>query len=591
MLAFFAKIEKSEQLVLINKDELLLLLYNATSYTWTSAKILHNPSEDFFVNLNHYHEGFARRIKKELVACLNREQLDIYLDDSVINQLLFMLVTAWKGLMDQLEASAPRVKAGIFFNTSFEHSQFLLNDISYHLKSRLDMTLITAKTITELRQQCQHVDMLITNLSMLPSPDCHIVSIQANLTPKDFENILSVYSEIVNANVDVAMMDDILGPRIEIAQGLEELGVGVWDKSKVVVISDHYTPPCEIKQAEAVKFTKDWSLAKDVDYHEYEGPCHQVLAEACYDQPGTLVVGTDSHTCMSGAFGAFGTGIGSTEMLGVVATGQIWLKVPESYRIEWKNTLGKGVFAKDMVLYDCRTIGHSGATYKALEYCGEAIRALPMDERMAISNMAVEMGAKAGYIPPDEKTLEYLKAHGSQRSYALLYPDEDAEYERSYVNDAAALVPQVACPHHVDNVHDVTEVAGAPLTQVYIGSCTGGRISDLRTAAHVLKGRKAARGLRFLVSPASREVYRMAMKEGILDILTEAGAVIVAPSCGLCLGAHTGILAGGESCISTSNRNFIGRMGSKDASVYLGSAATVAASAIEGRIADPRAYF
>ncbi|MFT8430258.1 MAG: transcriptional antiterminator, partial [Lacticaseibacillus paracasei] len=201
LLAFFAKIEKSEQLVLINKDELLLLLYNATSYTWTSAKILHNPSEDFFVNLNHYHEGFARRIKKELVACLNREQLDIYLDDSVINQLLFMLVTAWKGLMDQLEASAPRVKAGIFFNTSFEHSQFLLNDISYHLKSRLDMTLITAKTISELRQQCQHVDMLITNLSMLPSPDCHIVSIQANLTPKDFENILSVYSEIVNANV------------------------------------------------------------------------------------------------------------------------------------------------------------------------------------------------------------------------------------------------------------------------------------------------------------------------------------------------------------------------------------------------------
>ena len=321
------------------------------------------------------------------------------------------------------------------------------------------------------------------------------------------------------------------------------------------------------------------------------GPCHQVLAEACYDQPGTLVVGTDSHTCMSGAFGAFGTGIGSTEMLGVVATGQIWLKVPESFRIEWKNTLGKGVFAKDMVLYDCRTITHSGATYKALEYCGEAIRALSMDERMAISNMAVEMGAKAGYIPPDERTLDYLKAHGSTRPYALLYPDDDAEYERNYVNDAATLVPQVACPHHVDNVHDVTEVAGAHLTQVYIGSCTGGRISDLRTAAHVLKGKKAAKGLRFLVSPASREVYRMAMKEGILDVLIDAGATIVAPSCGLCLGAHTGILAGGESCISTSNRNFIGRMGSKDASVYLGSAATVAASAIEGRIADPRAYF
>lgn len=177
--------------------------------------------------------------------------------------------------------------------------------------------------------------------------------------------------EIINANVDVAMMDDILGPRIEIAEGLKELEAEVWDKSKVVVISDHYTPPCEIKQAEAVKFTKAWSLEKQVDYHEYEGPCHQVLAEACYDQPGTLIVGTDSHTCMSGAFGAFGTGIGSTEMLGVLVTGQIWLKVPESYRIEWRNTLGRGVFAKDMVLHDCGTIGHSGATYKALEYCGK----------------------------------------------------------------------------------------------------------------------------------------------------------------------------------------------------------------------------
>ena len=306
---------------------------------------------------------------------------------------------------------------------------------------------------------------------------------------------------------------------------------------------------------------------------------------------GTLVVGTDSHTCMAGAFGAFGTGIGSTEMLGVVATGQIWLKVPESFRIEWKNKLPAGVFAKDMVLYDCGKIGHSGATYKALEYCGDMISALSMDERMAISNMAVEMGAKAGYIPADEKALEYIKAHGELKNYAMLYPDADAVYERNYVNDAAALVPQVACPHHVDNVHPVTEVEGTKLTQVYIGSCTGGRISDLRTAAKVLKDRKAAPGMRFLVSPASREVYKMALNEGILDILTDAGAVIVAPSCGLCLGAHTGILAAGESCISTSNRNFIGRMGSKNANVYLGSAATVAASAIEGRIADPRKYF
>ena len=267
----------------------------------------------------------------------------------------------------------------------------------------------------------------------------------ARAAGKDYVDI----GEIVMANVDVAMMDDILGPRIEIAAGLKELGVDVWDKSKVVVISDHYTPPCEIKQAEAVRFTRDWSEEHEVSYYEYAGPCHQVLAERCYDQPGTLVVGTDSHTCMAGAFGAFGTGIGSTEMLGVVATGQIWLKVPESFRIEWKNKLPAGVFAKDMVLYDCGKIGHSGATYKALEYCGDMISALSIDERMAISNMAVEMGAKAGYIPADEKTLEYIKAHGELKNYAMLYPDADAVYERNYVNDAAALVPQVACPHHI----------------------------------------------------------------------------------------------------------------------------------------------
>ncbi|MEG1491159.1 MAG: 3-isopropylmalate dehydratase large subunit [Oscillospiraceae bacterium] len=409
----------------------------------------------------------------------------------------------------------------------------------------------------------------------------------ARASGKDYVEI----GEIINAKVDIAMMDDILGPRIEIAAGLKELGVDIWDKSKVVVISDHYTPPCEIKQAEAVKFTKDWSFEKSVSYFEYAGPCHQVLAEHCYDQPGTLVVGTDSHTCMSGAFGTFGTGIGSTEMLGVLATGEIWLKVPESFKIEWKNQLGKGVFAKDMVLFDCRTIGHSGATYKSLEYCGDAISRLSMDERMAITNMAVEMGAKNGYIPPDAKTLEYLRAHGNACEANMLYPDENAVYERTYTNDASTLIPQVACPHQVDNVKDVTQVAGSELTQVYIGSCTGGRLSDLHTAAHVLKGKKIASRLRFLVSPASREVYEAAMKDGTLEILSESGAVIVAPSCGLCLGAHTGILAGGESCISTSNRNFIGRMGSKNANVYLGSAATVAASAIEGRIADPRQYF
>lgn len=396
--------------------------------------------------------------------------------------------------------------------------------------------------------------------------------------------------QIVNAKVDAAMMDDILGPRIEIAQGLKELNAHIFDTSKVVVISDHYTPPCDVSQAEAVKFTKDWSLEHNVSYYEYEGPCHQLLAEKGYDIPGTLVVGTDSHTCTSGAFGAFGTGIGSTEMLGVLVTGEIWLKVPGSFKIIWENKLTQGVYAKDMVLYDCKAIGHSGATYKALEYGGSAIAELCMDERMAVANMAVEMGAKAGYIPPDEKTLRYLTDHGISELGTMLYPDGDADYERVFIHDASGFVPQVACPHHVDNVCDVTEVLRTPLTQMYIGSCTGGRLSDLRAAARVLKGRKVQSGKRLLISPASKEVYAKALAEGIIEVLTDAGAVIVAPSCGLCLGAHTGILAGGESCISSTNRNFIGRMGSKDSKVYLASAATVAASAVKGFIADPREF-
>ena len=395
--------------------------------------------------------------------------------------------------------------------------------------------------------------------------------------------------EIVNSNVDIAMMDDILGPRVEIAQRLEELDVPVWDPSKIVVISDHYTPTCTIAQAEIVKFTKNWAIENNTDYYEYAGPCHQVLAEMGYDRPGRLIVGTDSHTCMSGAFGAFGTGIGSTEMLGVMVTGTIWLKVPESIRIVWSGNLPAGVYAKDMVLKDCGEIGHSGATYMALEYGGDTISSLEMDERMAIANMAVEMGAKNAYIPPDDKTLSYMGSEANREE--MLYPDPDAQYAAVYYRDAAGLAPQVACPHNVDNVHDVAEVGGVPLTQVYIGSCTGGRLSDLRIAANILKGKKANKDIRFLVSPASRRVYLQAMEEGIIQILSKAGAVIIPPTCGLCMGAHNGILAEGESCLSTSNRNFPGRMGSRGSDIYLGSAATAAAAVLEGQIADPREYY
>ena len=397
--------------------------------------------------------------------------------------------------------------------------------------------------------------------------------------------------EIIDANVDVAMMDDILGPRIEISEGLEELVYPIWDKDKVVVISDHYTPPCDLKQAEIVKFTKNWSIQNEIkNYFEYEGPCHQVLAENGFDLPGTLLVGTDSHTCTAGAFGTFGTGIGSTEMLGVLATGKIWLRVPESIKIIWEGMLPEAVYAKDIVLHDCKEIGHAGATYMALEYDGSAIKNLSMDERMTITNMSVEMGAKTGYIPPDEKTFEYLKRIGASNQYTAIYPDDDAVYSRIIKHNAESLTPQVACPHHVDNVQDVTDIEGEELTQVYIGSCTGGRLNDLSIAAKIVQGKKVAKNIRFLVSPASQSIYRQALKLGIIETLSNAGATIVAPSCGLCLGTHTGILASGERCISTTNRNFIGRMGSKESEVFLASAATVAASALEGKISDPRKY-
>jgi 3-isopropylmalate/(R)-2-methylmalate dehydratase large subunit len=398
--------------------------------------------------------------------------------------------------------------------------------------------------------------------------------------------------DIVDSYVDVAMMDDILGPRIEIADGLKELNAGVWDRNKTVIICDHYTPPCDIQQAEIVSFTKKWATENGIDnYYEYEGPCHQVMAEKGFDRPGTLVVGTDSHTCTSGAFGAFGTGIGSTEMIGVLVLGRIWLRVPESIKVVWEGRLNDGVYAKDMVLSDCKQIGHSGATYRVIEYSGDAVSSLSMDERMAITNMAVEMGAKTGYIPPDEKTFAYLEEIGVQRkAYDPVYPDTDASYCLKLNKDAGSLAPQVACPDHVDNVCDVGDTAGEKLTQVYIGSCTGGRLDDLRIASRVLKGKKAKQGIRLLVSPASKKIYSQALKEGLIEILADAGAVIAAPSCGLCLGAHTGILAAGEKCISTTNRNFIGRMGSRESKVYLASAATAAASAIEGAIADPRKY-
>lgn len=396
--------------------------------------------------------------------------------------------------------------------------------------------------------------------------------------------------EIIWADIHKAMMDDVLGPRLEIDDQLKAMDAKVWNPERVVVISDHYTPPANEKQANIVKYTREWSKDNGVSrYYEFEGPCHQIMVEKGHVLPGEVIVGTDSHTCTYGALASFATGVGSTEMAGVLATGQTWLRVPRSIKLNWSGTLGDLVMAKDISLKSIGTIGHSGATYQTMEYCGGAIEALPMDERLCLSNMAVEAGAKAGLIGYDSVTADYLKQFGVNDNFSWVNADPDAEYSAVYNFDASALVPQVACPHEVDNVVDLPELEPVTIDQAYIGSCTGGRYNDLARAAEFLKGRKVAKGLRLLVSPASRDIYNKCLKEGILNIFADAGAVILAPSCGACLGVHSGTLAEGETCVSTTNRNFLGRMGSKSSKVYLASPISVAAAAVAGKIIDPRA--
>lgn len=392
--------------------------------------------------------------------------------------------------------------------------------------------------------------------------------------------------DIVWVDVDRAMMDDILGPRIQIAEQLKELGKPVWDPEKVVIISDHYTPPASIHQAEIVKFTRDWARAHNIEkYYEFEGPCHQVMAETGNVRPGMIVLGTDSHTCMGGALNAFASGVGSTEMLGILATGQTWLKVPETLRIIWDGELPENVMAKDIALRTIGTIGHAGATYMSVEYQGETIGKLSMDERMAITNMAVEMGAKAGLMPFDDVTKAYMdKLCIGIDDYEPYISDKDAQYISTYRFRSEQLKPQVACPHEVDNVTDADNVSDVKIHQAYLGSCTGGRLNDLKAAAEYLRGKKVAKGVRLLVSPASRSIWKEAGRLGYLDTIAEAGGTILASTCGVCVGLHSGLIAAGETCISSSNRNFLGRMGSKEGSIYLASPLTVAASAVAGRI-------
>ncbi|WP_298069846.1 3-isopropylmalate dehydratase large subunit [uncultured Mailhella sp.] len=395
--------------------------------------------------------------------------------------------------------------------------------------------------------------------------------------------------EIVQARVDKVMMDDILGPRVQIAEHLERLNAPIWNSERVTVISDHYTPPANARQAEIVKFTREWAARHNIRYYEFAGPCHQVMVEKGRVLPGEVVLGTDSHTCTYGALGVFSTGIGSTEMLGVLCTGEIWLKVPETMHFRLNGKLQNGVMAKDVALHCIGTIGHNGATYKAMEFSGDGVSDMGMDERLCIANMAVESGAKNGIFAPDDITRSYMESLGIHEGM-YFRSDDDASFCRGINVDLTAMEPLCACPHEVDNTARMDDVSSVRINQAYIGSCTGGRYNDLKKAADLLRGHHIAQGVRLLISPASREIWERCARDGILTSLSEAGATILASSCGACLGLHSGAISAGEVCVSSTNRNFLGRMGSKDSQVYLASPLSVAASAITGRLTDPREF-
>ena len=397
--------------------------------------------------------------------------------------------------------------------------------------------------------------------------------------------------EIVDANVDVIMIHDLTGPLA--IEAFKKTGVSkVWDNKKVVIILDHQIPAESVKMAELHKMLRKFSAEQSIRLYDVGdgGICHQVMPEKGYVTPGALIVGADSHTCTYGAFGSFATGIGSTEAAAVFATGKLWLKVPEAIKFNVEGKFSKYVTPKDLILHIIGKVGVDGAIYKSIEFTGQTMRDMSIAGRMTVCNMAVEMGAKNGIVAPDETTRKFLEDRVPKIRLQIEQwkSDADAKYEKKIEIDVSNLEPQVAVPSSVDNVKPISKVGNVALNQAFIGSCTNGRIEDLQVAAQILKGKKVKAGVRALVIPASQEVYAQALKEGLVEIFTEAGALVCGATCGPCLGGHIGLLASGEVCISTSNRNFVGRMGSPEASVYLASPAVVAASAITGKLTDPR---
>jgi 3-isopropylmalate/(R)-2-methylmalate dehydratase large subunit len=393
--------------------------------------------------------------------------------------------------------------------------------------------------------------------------------------------------EIVEAKVDVAMSHENAGLVI---RNFREIGRDcVFDPDRIVIIFDHRVPAESVKTATGQKDVREFVREQGIRnfYDMNTGICHQILGEKGHIRPGELMVGTDSHTTTHGAFGAFATGIGATEMAGVWAMGGLWLKVPETLKIDVRGRFGRRVSAKDLILHIIGTLRADGADYKAVEFYGDTIDHMSLASRMVLSNLSMEMGAKAAMCPADEKTIEYVRSK-SDRPFEGVYADEDAEYEREFVFDVGDLEPQVACPHAVDNVKPLAAVAGTPIDQAFLGSCTNGRLEDLQVAAEILEDKQLSSRCRTLVIPASWEVYLDALRAGYIETFIRAGALVLNPGCGPCLGAHQGLLAPGERCLSSTNRNFKGRMGSPEAEVYLASPASVAASALTGEITDPR---
>lgn len=397
--------------------------------------------------------------------------------------------------------------------------------------------------------------------------------------------------DIVVVHVDLAMAHDSSGPR-RWKPHLDALGASLWDPSRVVIVSDHYVPAVDGESAAILKLTRDFAKEQKIDhFFDMEGICHALLPQKGLLRPGSFVAGGDSHTPHAGAFGCYAAGFGATDMLGIVVTGQTWTIVPETIRVELTGSLKRHVSAKDVMLLLCRELGMDNA-FKAIEYGGPGVAAMSMEERMVLSNMAAELGGEVGLIAADEVTLQHIRAHGGTVSDADLAwrPDPDAAYERVVTINLCDLEPQIALPHSPANSFPISHAVGAPIDQAYIGACVGAKLEDLHMAAQILKGQRVAHGARLLIAPASSQVTADAAADGTLSILLAAGATLLPSGCGACAGMGAGLLAAGETCISTTNRNFKGRMGHAEAFVYLGSPYTVAASAIAGCISDPRVH-